>query len=240
MSFKTSLLIGTLCLGFVLARAQEFTGRIALEVSWRPDRIVTLTMDGPRSMAHIQDPAQDRDILFVDLEQGSEYVLHSSQEPVRAIRFGHQSGVRTGGGLTFTNVQLEPETKMIGAYSCQRVSFLVQGAAGEAWVAAELASLEIEKHLSSRSGDLAQFLTVPGIEGIALEWQLPALANKPAQTATVTVEALNSVQIALPEDTKILDMEVVHQLLQDAQGDPVQEAAAQEQVKAMKAAFYQD
>ncbi|WNJ20962.1 hypothetical protein [Pontibacter sp. G13] len=157
------LLVFTMFGGF--AFAQSFEGTITTEIAFNPAKNSVLSIQGNQAFFH-RDQVKVDFLTNLDDQTLTRITYYPQQTEVAISTLG--SG--RSAGSQFNDVIETTDTQEIDGYTCTKVLATFNQVTYTAWVAKDLAHLNIEAFIPEQTfGSVAHTLYIPGVSGVVLE-----------------------------------------------------------------------
>ena len=197
--FLTSGLM--LCLVCSLTFAQSFEGTITATHSLRPNVSTEFLVKGDQTRQTPVGPGLADMKVYTDLGDNAYYLWTNHQGNIRVLRYFLTGSSRqaSGSNLTFANITATGNTQTIDGYVCEEYTGTVDGTAFTAWAASDLDGLNLQAHISPQTFEQLPYASLPGVEGLILQFNSTHASSNQSFTATLSVLP-HSVDPALVEN----------------------------------------
>jgi hypothetical protein len=190
-------LFSTLAL-FLLAAvplcAQDFEGKLSIQMSWRQGRSTTLYVQPERTMLVIEEPKFDYLMKLLSDRNAKTATISTRQAgETRVQQTSYEQLARSSETQArleaTTNVRPTGEMRLIEGRECFEYAGERDGRPLSAWVAPDLARIAVREVVPASMPDLALYLQLPGIKGLVVELVTEDALGHPVMVQTQVSEA---------------------------------------------------
>lgn len=207
---KRLLIAGLLmCLVAPVSFAQAFEGTITATHSLRPNVSTEFLIKGDKTRQTPVGPGLADMKVYTDLGDNAYYLWTNHQGNIRVLRYFLTGSSRQASGSqpTFANITTTGNTQTIAGYTCEEITGTVDGHAFTAWAASDLDGLNLQAHISPQTFEQLPYASLPGVEGLILEFSSTYGPSNQSFTSTLSVNphSVDPALVANPLPTTLVD-----------------------------------